>query len=130
MTTAISLFYSFLIAITSFLVVFGLASFLTLRKNYSAYKLTYDSLLRGDYVYNEYLSKNSDIIYFRKPGDDSFNDDEILFFGNGDGSIKLLGKSKYIHEAAFTYLDPYTIYWKRKIRKMMKETQTNNLKSI
>lgn len=130
MTTVIYLFYSFLIAIASFLVIFSIASFITLSKNYSAYKLTYDSILRGDYVYNEYFSKNSHIIYFRKPGDDSFNDDEILFFDNGNGSIKLLGKSKYIHDAVFTYGDPYTIYWKRKIRKMMKETQTNNLKSI
>jgi hypothetical protein len=130
MSTAISLIYSVLIAIGSFLFIFGLATFLTLRKNYSSYKLTYDAILGGDYVYNEYLSKGSNIIYFRRPGDNSFNDDEILFFENGDGSIKLLGKSKYIHNASFTYLDPYTLYWKKKIKNAMKEKQNSNIKSI
>ena len=130
MSTAISLIYSVLIAIGSFLFIFGLATFLTLRKNYSSYKLTYDAILGGDYIYNEYLSKGSNIIYFRRPGDNSFNDDEILFFENGDGSIKLLGKSKYIHSASFTYLDPYTLYWKKKIKNAMKEKQNSNLKSI
>jgi hypothetical protein len=130
MSTAISLIYSVLIAIGSFLFIFGLATFLTLRKNYSSYKLTYDAILGGDYIYNEYLSKGSNIIYFRRPGDNSFNDDEILFFENGDGSIKLLGKSKYIHNASFTYLDPYTLYWKKKIKNAMKEKQNSNLKSI
>jgi len=130
MSTAISLIYSVLIAIGSFLFIFGLATFLTLRKNYSSYKLTYDAILGGDYIYNEYLSKGSNIIYFRRPGDNSFNDDEILFFENGDGSIKLLGKSKYIHNASFTYLDPYTLYWKKKIKNAMKEKQNSNIKSI
>jgi hypothetical protein len=130
MSTAIPLIYSVLIAIGSFLFIFGLATFLTLRKNYSSYKLTYDAILGGDYIYNEYLSKGSNIIYFRRPGDNSFNDDEILFFENGDGSIKLLGKSKYIHSASFTYLDPYTLYWKKKIRTVMNEKQNNNIKSI
>jgi hypothetical protein len=130
MSTAISLIYSVLIAIGSFLFIFGLATFLTLRKNYSSYKLTYDAILGGDYIYNEYLSKGSNIIYFRRPGDNSFNDDEILFFENGDGSIKLLGKSKYIHNASFTYLDPYTLHWKKKIKNAMKEKQNSNIKSI
>jgi len=130
MSTTISLIYSLLLAIGGFIFIFGLSTFLTLRKNYSSYKLTYDALLNGDYVYNEYLSKGSDIIYFRKPGDDKFNDDEIIFFENGNGSIKLLGKNKYIHDASFTYLDPYTLYWKKKIRKIMNQKQNNNIKSL
>lgn len=132
MTTEIGIFYSILISLGAFVFILGLATFLTLRKNYSAYKLTYNALLSGDYVYNEYLSKHSDIIYFRKPGDNSLSNfnDEILFFEKGEGSIKLLGRDKYIHNALFTYFELYTLYWKKKIIKTMKEKQNNNIKSL
>jgi hypothetical protein len=130
MSTTISLIYSVLIAMGSFLFIFGFAAFLTLRDNYPSYKLTYNALLVGDYVYNEYLSKYSNLVHFRRPGDNAFNDDEILFFDNGEGSIKLLGKNKYIHKASFIYLDPYTLYWKNKIRKVMKENRNDNIKSL
>jgi hypothetical protein len=132
MTTETGILYSILIAIGAFIFIISLASFLTLRKNYPAYKLTYDALLSGDYVYNEYLTQNGDIIYFRKPGDNSLTNfnDEILFFENGKGSIKLLGREKYIHNALFTDFELYTHYWQKKIRKVMKEKQNNNIKSI
>ena len=117
METAIILVYSVLIAAVTMWVLLWLCTFLTLRMNYKYYKATADALTKGTYVYNEYSSKYADIVYYRKPGDNSlFTKDEILFFENG--SIKLLGKSAYIHEAAFTYFDPYTNYWRRKIVKI------------
>jgi len=124
MTAETPLLYSILIAFGIFLGILILCSILTLGKNYTHYRSTYDALLRGDYVYNEHLSKYGDIVYFRKPGDNSFNDDEILLFSNG--SIKLLGKSAYIHNASFSYMDPYTVYWKIKIGNLIKQKKTIN----
>lgn len=81
--------------------------------------MTADALSDGGYVYNEYLSKYSDIVYYRKHDADSlFSDDEILFFKNG--TIKLLGKNSYIHDALFTYFDPYTMYWRNRIFRIFK----------
>ena len=129
METTMILLYSVLIAAVTVWILLWLCSFLTLRMNYKYYKPTADALSEGTYVYNEYCSKYADIVYYRKPGDDSLiSKDEILFFESG--SIKLLGKSAYIHEAAFSYFDPYTNYWRRKILKIFKELEAKRTEQL
>jgi len=129
MATTMILLYSILIAAVTVWILLWLCSFLTLRMNYKYYKSTADALSEGTYVYNEYCSKYADIVYYRKPGDDSLiSKDEILFFESG--SIKLLGKSAYIHEAAFSYFDPYTNYWRRKILKIFKELEAKRTEQL
>lgn len=105
-----------LLVLPLLLLVFWISSVVLLARNYGNYIRTYNSLIHGEYVLDTTM-ESTGIHYFRKPGNkDIFTHDEILFFK--DGSIKLLSKdsqNSYIHSSHFTYFDPYTLYWKRKI---------------
>jgi hypothetical protein len=114
--------------------ILWLSSFLTLREYYQFYKPTYDAIVNGSYVRDRNLSSDS-TIYFRRPDNtDPFTDNEIIFFGDGKGSIKLLtGKrniSAYIHEASFTFFDPYTLYWRKKIIIAFEESKQKSLNTL
>jgi hypothetical protein len=111
--------------------ILWLSTFLTLRQYYQFYKPTYDAIVNGSYVWDRKFSTDS-TIYLRRPDNtDPFTDEEIIFFNAGKGSIKLLTSkrniSAYIHEASFTFLDPYTLYWRKKIRIAFEESKQKSL---
>lgn len=126
-----------IVAILFLVIVIGilcLSTFLTLRGSYQYYKPTYNAIINGDYILDRKFSM-SDTIYFRRPdNNDPFTHDEIIFFDNGTGSIKLLTgnvyNSEYIHKSYFTYFDPYTLYWDRKIRRAFQKTKEKSLNSL
>lgn len=98
--------------------------------NYKWYKPTYKAITNREYVYNEKMSCE-EITYFRKPGDnDIFSDDEILLFK--EGSIKLLGRNKYIHKSFMNILESYTWYWGRKLASAINKEKNSavNLENI
>lgn len=129
MEEIIILVCSLLLGAVVLVIMFWFCSVMVNRANYKYYRSTAKALLSGDYVYNKYFSEYSDIIYYRKPGDDSpSSKDEILFFS--DGPIKLLGRSAYIHDAAYTYFDPYTNYWRRKILRIFNDLETKRIAQL
>jgi hypothetical protein len=114
--------------------ILWLSAFLTLREYYQFYKPTYDAIVNSSYVRDRNLSSDNTIYFRRSDNTDPFTDDEIIFFDAGKGSIKLLtGKrsiSAYIHEASFTFLDPYTLYWRKKIRIAFEESKQKSLNTL
>jgi len=110
--------------ITFSLVVFVsliVVSILVLSNDYKYYKLTYEALKNGKYVFNyEY----GNLVHFKRPEDPNniYTYDEIVFFE--DNSIKLLGKgSHYIHNQFYSWINPYTMYYHRKIMKWFNENK-------
>jgi len=75
------------------------------------YKSTYKK-------FPKYVPKlNDDQVYFMKNNDDN-GINIVWFVKEGDFKLKT---NKYIHNAWFTYFDPYTLYWFLKYKKWMKK---------
>jgi len=114
-----------IISISIITSIFAIIEILVLHKNYPYYKKTYKALVNLEYVFDH---ESSGLCYYRNkhvkaigwnpysPNDD----DEIILFA--DGSIKLLGGDRYIHAGLFI-LEPYSMYWGYKIRKILKENK-------
>jgi hypothetical protein len=102
----------------------SLATILTLSTKYKYYKLTYQLLYSGNYVFS---TECSTYVGFSKPNQNnlwSWSTDEILYFKQ-DGSIKLI--DGYIHNNLMILFDPYTLYWYFKIEKLIRNQLRLNL---
>ena len=85
--------------------------------DYKFYKRTYKAIMNREYVL---VRDGHEIETYRRPVDsNNFSNDEILFFfreGKID-SIKLLSNGlNYIHKSS-RQVDPYCLYWFKKIMK-------------
>ena len=94
---------------------------LSLLSIHKYYKLTYLALKNETYQFYE---KRGNLYYFRKVLINEklslyFGDDDMIF-DMDDGSIKLIN-NEYIHNALFSYFDPYTFYWKIKLWNWFKQ---------
>lgn len=115
--------YFLLITFGAIYAVFTFSSIMVQWPKYKYYKPTYEAIASGTYVF---ASQSESYVTFRPLAkkDEWWSDDEILFFydkwSNKRESIKLLGKTKYIHEGLSNVFDPYTAYWFHKLHSLAK----------
>lgn len=112
-----------LILLFSTYCIMSLSVVLTFFTTYKYYRLTYQYLLSGNYIFS---SENSMYIRFSRPNqvNNTWSFEEILYFKE-DGTIKLV--DGYIHNNQLIWFDPYTLYWYFKIKKLILEQSRLNL---
>lgn len=102
-----------ILVIVSLILVFSLASVLTLLPNYIFYKKIYNELENTKfYLLGKEIITSNNILNINKPN-------SIEYFLN-EKHIKLRD-SVYLHSGWLTFLDPYSYYWLLKYRKWFKE---------
>ena len=98
------------------ILIFPISSMLTLYKGYGDYSKVYKSLKNKTfYIYQ-------DVVYSHKYGEE---DDYFVYFLNEKGFT--LSKNTDLHNAYFTYFDPYSLYWYIKYRRFFNEIDITKL---
>jgi hypothetical protein len=115
--------YSVLAVLIGTYYLLSLSVVLTLSSKYKYYKLTYQLLYSGNYIFS---TENDMYIRFSRPNqvNNLWSSDEILYFKE-DGAIKLI--DGYIHTSLMIWFDLYTLYWYFKIKKLIQDQTRLNL---
>lgn len=113
-----------LLILIALVVLISLSSIAVHYPEYAAYKITYNALTGGEYVWDGEVY--STMAVFSKPGTvprySLQSPIEIIYFRDNK-SVKLIGNG-YIFSYLPTYFDPYTWYWKTKFDKWFKENES------
>jgi hypothetical protein len=119
--------YFFIAVFSGIYALFAFSSIMVQWPKYKYYKPTYDAIQLGTYVFAS-TSESYDTFRPKDKVAEWWSDDEILFFhdkwtGKRE-SIKLLGKTKYIHAGLSNVFDPYTAYWFHKLHSLARTKMT------
>ncbi len=101
------------IFILIYLGIFILSSILVRIPDYKYYKSSYYALKRA------VMTQKGVTPYYQTWFYDKQTDRKIIYFGDRK-SFAINFLSSFIHNSFITYLDPYTLYWYIKYRKLIK----------
>ena len=98
------------------------------RYKYPMCRQTYNGLVTGKYQLIKSTAERELVRFTTHDSENPplFDDEEIILFDYGKGSIKLSSPKRnpcYLHSGSLTYLDPMSYYWYLKIHRWWEENK-------